>query len=690
MDNSTNPGSVAGGENLFGSDSVPASSGSVMWLEFEIVASPAPGTNITSLITPVLSGIKCCKLICTDGLEMTGLSAGDATFTYIWSAPAKPHMEVWNETSIIFPNNVHNVGTTFWEDIYIASLNGAWWLTNASVQWSYNSALLTVAYVQFNAIVWDLYTNFVNGSGILTVTAASTTAKSGDVYLARVQFRIISEQTTTTFGTYRSSPRVLSNIQLASSIYPGVNPILFDPQTNKGGVAPPIYPVIVYDFLLAMPPFLMVSSATLGPEPVVGQLFNVTVTLCNVTASVHHLMAIQYRLQYNSTLVQPVAVYEGDYFKIWAAAEAAAGYPPSSYPPGTWITSVVNDPDGIWGPHVAVGQMLFPNATGRWNEPMPDGNGTITIITFRLLYQSYGEPNIVMPLTIAAGKGVGLNNMVAQSIVPIGLMPPINGAVTITTNLPGRAIDLYGGAVNSGMIQLDTQTIPQFVPPYGGQGPNMPMDMVEPQSWVYLNVNVTYNYWPVQHKNVAFEIVENDGQTVYNKLSAFTDTNGVASIGFRMPWPCDNPESLFGVWHVTATVQLADVVINDTMDFHYDYIVHVWKVTTDKFQYNHGEGVSVTFEYGSHAQQTYNAIFVVSIVDELGVTVGLFVYEAQVGGTVYCQYKNWTGTVRMTLPKWAYAGIATVHVNVFDKEPVQGGVAITPEYVGPTIAIQPY
>ena len=51
------------------------------------------------------------------------------------------------------------------------------------------------------------------------------------------------------------------------------------------------------------------------------------------------------------------------------------------------------------------------------------------------------------------------------------------------------------------------------------------MDVVEPQSWVYLWANVTYNYWPVQHKNVAFEIQEPDG-TVCTELSAFTDTYG--------------------------------------------------------------------------------------------------------------------------------------------------------------------
>ena len=105
---------------------------------------------------------------------------------------------------------------------------------------------------------------------------------------------------------------------------------------------------------------------------------------------------------------------------------------------------------------------------------------------------------------------------------------------------------------------------------------------------------------------------------------------------------------------------------------------------------NHNECVQIHFEYGSHAQQTYPVLFIVSIVDNLGVTVGIATVQTTVGGTVFCQYKNSTADVEICLPKWAYAGIATIHINGFDIEPAEGGVAITPEWVGPTIAIQPY
>jgi hypothetical protein len=327
---------------------------------------------------------------------------------------------------------------------------------------------------------------------------------------------------------------------------------------------------------------------------------------------------------------------------------------------------------------------------------MLEGTGVVTIITFQLLYQSFGEGNYTTPLNIVDEEAIALDNLIDQNIITYAMSDPHNGTVTVTTALLGRMIDEYGGAVNSGLIPLVGDPYLQFQYPYGGQGLNAPMDLVEPQSWVWLHANVTYNYWPVQFKLVAFEIKMPNG-TVYTKLSAFTDPNGVATVGFRMPWPCDintTSSSLIGVWTEISTVQLADVVISDTLQWHYDYLVHVWKVTTlppDKFQYNHGECVQITFDYGSHAQQYYPALFVVSIVDELGVTVGIAMVDTTFGGAVFCQYKNSTRqTVGICIPKWAYAGIATIHTNTFNWEPSQGGVAIAPEFVGPTIAIQPY
>jgi hypothetical protein len=216
------------------------------------------------------------------------------------------------------------------------------------------------------------------------------------------------------------------------------------------------------------------------------------------------------------------------------------------------------------------------------------------------------------------------------------------------------------------------------------------MDLAIPQAEVCLCAYVSYNYWPMQNKLVGFEVEDPYGGILLKRTAA-TDTEGWACICFEMPWPCDDPESLFGVWKATATVDISDTRINDTMEWHYDYMVNIWKVTTDMYEYNHCDEVVITVEYGTHAQQWYPALFSVLIMDELIVPVGMALVETEIGGAEFCRYTNGTFTVAIHIPKHAAAGIATIHVNAFDRDPTEGGVAWTPEFEPlPIIAIQPY
>lgn len=197
--------------------------------------------------------------------------------------------------------------------------------------------------------------------------------------------------------------------------------------------------------------------------------------------------------------------------------------------------------------------------------------------------------------------------------------------------------------------------------PYGGQGLGEDADLVLPQQLVCLCVKVTYNWWPVEGKLVSFEIRDNNDD-FYGILTAVTGADGHAMVCFRMPWP---GEDLIGVWTIIACVEVAEVVVCDTMQFHYDYLVHTWKITTDKPEYAHLETVTVTVEFGSHAQQAYITYMDVLIKDELKVIVDNVMVKLAVGGASFCEYKNYTATVTLIIPHWAYAGMATVHVNFF-------------------------
>jgi len=88
-------------------------------------------------------------------------------------------------------------------------------------------------------------------------------------------------------------------------------------------------------------------------------------------------IGIQFRLCYNDTLLEVVNVTEGPFMEDsrW-----------NLY--GTFFIYYI-EKDSIYGPHILVGIMLYPNETGCWNA-YPSGSGTLATITFKAIYQERG------------------------------------------------------------------------------------------------------------------------------------------------------------------------------------------------------------------------------------------------------------------------------------------------------------
>ena len=519
IDNTT--GTITGGETLLGADSVPAtpSGALIINMTFITLIGPPINGNLTSLISvnPANS-----FLLDPDLGTVGGVSFGNATYFNKWAAPALPHLAV-EPTPQTFNKFVLWNGTTFTVDVVIKGISSSWFLGNATVQLDYNASLTTQIGVVFDPI-WITTAFTDTGPGLLQFDVSNpSSVPNGDVKIATITFNITDQGSVPprVFGDADLSILTLHNYALGST----ANFYISTTAAVNGLVT-------VECFVPVAPPYLSVSSATLGPGPVIGQLFDITVTFNNVR-DFENIIGIQFRLSFDETLIYPQAgmVSEGPFLPSYAALQ------PGSL--GTFFTYFIEDPDGVYGRHVLVGNMIFPDGMGVWHAPMLNGTDVITTITFKVLAQPLAYPSYVTPLNIVDQEAIALDNLVSQNIVTYPLSDPHNGTVTILPSFAsGRVIDEYGGAVNSGMIQLVGAPYLQFPYPYGGQGPNMQMDMVEPQSWVWLHANVTYNGWPVQFKNVGFEVDMPNG-TVYTKMSAFTDVNGVATVGFRMPWPCD-------------------------------------------------------------------------------------------------------------------------------------------------------
>jgi hypothetical protein len=223
---------------------------------------------------------------------------------------------------------------------------------------------------------------------------------------------------------------------------------------------------------------------------------------------------------------------------------------------------------------------------------------------------------------------------------------------------------------------------------FKGEGKDKPADMFWPQKEVKLCANVTYAGWPEQNKDVAFEIkrpLYEDGVQVgyqlWMVLYARTDENGHAEIPVRLPWPCDDPETYFGKWKVWATVDVACIVVNDTMEFKYDYRVRIFDVQPDKDEYKHCEDIVVTITYGTYSMQTFNITFTLTVTDASGVPIGFDYMEVTIGGAVWCQYAMGELVLSVHVVKWARPPIGTIYVGALSDFPQNGGSAETPVYI---------
>ncbi|MGD0495781.1 MAG: hypothetical protein ABSB28_07035 [Candidatus Bathyarchaeia archaeon] len=119
--------------------------------------------------------------------------------------------------------------------------------------------------------------------------------------------------------------------------------------------------------------------------------------------------------------------------------------------------------------------------------------------------------------------------------------------------------------------------------PFNGMGANQSSDSFEPQELVVLHALATYNGYPVQQKDVAFEIIgpPNPFQNITIVGSGRTDENGTTTFSFRIPWPPEDPEDvIFGEWSVIATVSIAGQVVVDSLTFRVGWIIRITEIAT--------------------------------------------------------------------------------------------------------------
>jgi hypothetical protein len=677
----------------------------------------------------------------------------NAYYEFDWAAPTTfPHMGIEHDTGFGVPMSTNPlpaiwpvtwgpsppsaVGSGFTASLYIKNLDPAWGLWNASFTLTYNSTVISVLGGAANVTIDSHWTGAntkivteVAGTGKITIYVENYApgAAGGNVLVATVKFTIMimGNSPPLAFGYFDDSlltysiPAGYGNYYFYDPPGPGDQPI--------NHTAPDQGEVKVYSMIALPVPYLKVvpASTVIGPAPSIGTTFSVNVEVVNMSSH-WYCVGVQFRLQYDSSVLSFVSVNEGGFL-----TDPTWDLYGTSWP--IYSENILADP--VFGDHVLVFDMVYPNTTnGLYDQPClpntvgdfgatPAADPSVMTLTFKVLKQNcFCMPDIVTFLNLPPVWYPSDCLFIDKDANYIPSNPCENGTVTILSlNEVERQIDLVGGAVNDGYGSLPlTWPFPYpaypyytlgspyylaFPTPYGGQGPNHWMDIVFPQSLVYLNVYVTYNYWPVQRKDVGFELegpyehisnqtgdfyVPLPSYKVWAKFTSVTDSNGVAIYATRMPWPCDDPDGITGVWKITATVTVADQVVVDTMLFYYERLVYITEVSTEKYSYLHNEFVDVEVEYQTHAVQKYPALFAVVLVDNLTVPFGMATYSTLVGGATFCTWKEDEFTLRILIPKWAYAGIGYVKVSVYDKDPTVGGEPYCPQFPnGPYIENPP-
>jgi hypothetical protein len=212
--------------------------------------------------------------------------------------------------------------------------------------------------------------------------------------------------------------------------------------------------------------------------------------------------------------------------------------------------------------------------------------------------------------------------------------------------------------VFQGLVDIYTEwsvIYPGMDPDWGGKGENMPSDGFPPQAQVTLFVEATYKGDPVPGKPMSIMVYDSTGELVLARVT-LTNGVGIANASFRIP----QDPSKFGTWTAVAVAEIAENLVEDSVDFEVGYIVETTLPTVEGIQCK-GDSVLFTINYDSiMIYQSVNATFEFVLYDDLGFPVA----KGSVPATV-APSGNSPIELTITIPTWAFSGTAMLFANVF-------------------------
>jgi hypothetical protein len=320
----------------------------------------------------------------------------------------------------------------------------------------------------------------------------------------------------------------------------------------------------------------------------------------------------------------------------------------------------------------------FPITQYTW-AVTAQGNVPLTIPTSgnSITFQA---PNVqalttyTISLTVATAANLGDSRYVNTS-----------AAVTITFAVGPLAVQPNGNGAQIDLIVVNpvpsTTTYPAVNP--WGYGPNNPADAFAPQQLMQLAAFVSYNGGSVADKLVTFTV--GNSTNVVATFVAYTNASGYAVALYRLPNYASST-MLFGEYTVNASVDIAQNYAIDTMPFQYNYILNLATPTLAANSVNEGSTLQMNEVITSTSNATQNYYLVVTVTDCNNVPVFSFQQSGVANGVASATYDQASSmsvntainNVALNIPIWAFAGTATVHVDLFNANPQVGSADALP------------
>ncbi len=370
--------------------------------------------------------------------------------------------------------------------------------------------------------------------------------------------------------------------------------------------------------------------------------FLINVVVVNVT----NVYSFEFKLGYNTTLLDAINVTEGPFLKSLG---------------NTSFTMEIHDSEG----YVWVSVTLLGPA-----PPAEPRSGILATIKFKVTYAT------VYPETVGC----------SLELYDTELDDPIGEPIPHTIHDGWYEFVPLPPPCEGPMIDVFTQK----PDPYSGKGRNMPSDAFGPQEEVILYAYVSYNCEPVENKLVVFEVRDPSSETVAYRTAA-TNSEGIATSRFRIPWEGEEAESLFGEWTIFGSVDIAEQKVNDTCTFQFGWIVEITEVETvdingnPKTSFTKGEHIHFNITIRNIAFTSKTATCVLVIYDECDVPIGRVVlqdWSISAGTTQFF-------IIDLQIPNWAFVGVATVYANAYTEVPQLYGTPYCPETSVTFVITQP-